>query len=224
MELIGQQRIAAPIDKTWVALNDPGVLKECIAGCDSIERVSDREYAVAMGVKIGPVNAKFKGKLFLDNLQPPNSYTINFEGQGGVAGFGKGSADVKLSPDGGATLLDYAARAQVGGKIAQIGSRLVDMAAKKMADDFFAAFNAKVAGNETAFQATQAADAAGQAAAASAALGAAAGAGTAAAGSAVGKLAAAGNRKAGENAGISSWVWLAIAAVVVLGIACFGAR
>ena len=145
MELTGQQRIAAPIDKTWVALNDPGILKECITGCESLDRVSDNEYTVAMAVRIGPVNAKFKGKLALDNLDPPRGYTINFEGQGGVAGFGKGSADVKLTPDGGATVLDYTARAQVGGKIAQIGSRLVDMAAQKMADDFFAAFNARVA-------------------------------------------------------------------------------
>lgn len=145
MELTGQQRIAAPIDKTWVALNDPGILKDCITGCESLDRVSDNEYTVAMAVRIGPVNAKFKGKLALENLQPPRAYTINFEGQGGVAGFGKGSADVKLTPDQGGTLLDYTARAQVGGKIAQIGSRLVDMAAQKMADDFFAAFNARVA-------------------------------------------------------------------------------
>ena len=211
MELVGQQRIAAPIDKTWVALNDPGVLKECIAGCESIERVSDREYAVAMGVKIGPVNAKFKGKLFLDNLQPPNSYTINFEGQGGVAGFGKGSADVKLTPEGGATLLDYAARAQVGGKIAQIGSRLIDMAAKKMADDFFIAFNTKVAGAQAAE------DIAGQSTPIAATVGTQAGGMPA-------LPSAAGIGKSDHNGGIPAWVWLAVAAAVVLAIIAFGAK
>ncbi len=203
MELIGQQRIAAPIDRTWVALNDPGVLKECIAGCDSIERVSDREYAVAMGVKIGPVNAKFKGKLFLDNLQPPNSYTINFEGQGGVAGFGKGSADVKLTSEGAATLLDYAARAQVGGKIAQIGSRLVDMAAKKMADDFFVAFNTKVAG-------AQAADEVATQSTATAAI--------------PSVVPSANTVKSAHNEGTPAWIWLAVAAAVVLAIIAFGAK
>ncbi len=203
MELIGQQRIAAPIDKTWVALNDPGVLKECIAGCESIDRVSDREYAVAMAVKIGPVNAKFKGKLFLDNLQPPNAYTINFEGQGGVAGFGKGSADVKLTAEGPATVLDYTARAQVGGKIAQIGSRLVDMAAKKMADDFFVAFNAKVAG----------AQAVGDSAAQSSA--------PAAVQNAARPAIISGSD---HNKGLPAWVWLALAAAVVLAIVAFGGK
>lgn len=142
--MTGQQRINAPIDRTWVALNDPGVLKECIAGCDSIERTADDEYALGMNVRIGPVNARFKGKLRLENIVPPTGYSILFDGQGGVAGFGKGKADVKLSADAGETVLDYAVNAQVGGKIAQIGSRLVDAAAKKMADDFFVAFNAKV--------------------------------------------------------------------------------
>ena len=196
MELIGQQLIAAPIDRTWVALNDPGTLKECIAGCDSIDKVSDNEYTVSMAVRIGPVNAKFKGKLKLENLQPPTSYTIVFEGQGGVAGFGKGSADVKLTPQDGGTLLDYAARAQVGGKIAQIGSRLVDAAAKKMADDFFAAFNAKVAG-------------AGPAAEPPATDGPAPAAGAAAAAAPA----------AAAPGGVPTWVWIvgAAAAAIVVG-------
>lgn len=219
MELTGQQRIAAPIDKTWVALNDPGVLKECIAGCDSIDRVSEREYAVAMGVKIGPVNAKFRGKLLLDNLNPPNSYTINFEGQGGVAGFGKGSADVKLTPDGAATLLDYSARAQVGGKIAQIGSRLVDIAAKKMADDFFTAFNAKVAGAAAAETTAVAEAAAGVAAeaAASASTGA-----PAMAGGTGGPAAGSGGSAPGS--GMPTWVWVAIAAALVAAIMAWVGR
>jgi uncharacterized protein len=221
MELIGQQRIAAPIDKTWVALNDPGVLKECIAGCESIERVSEREYAVAMAVKIGPVNAKFKGKLFLDNLQPPNSYTINFEGQGGVAGFGKGSADVKLTPEGPATLLDYAARAQVGGKIAQIGSRLVDMAAKKMADDFFVAFNTKVAGSQAAIEMAAGESAAGVSAPGE--LTARDGVHSSAqpAPTAVKPTAVA---VSDHNKGLPAWIWLAAAAVVVLAIIAFGGK
>ena len=124
MELTGQQLIGAPIDKTWVALNDPGVLKDCIAGCESIERTGDNEYAVAMAVRIGPVNAKFKGKLTLANIQPPNAYSIKFEGQGGVAGFGKGSADVKLSPQQASTLEALRARATIGEVFTHIGSRL----------------------------------------------------------------------------------------------------
>lgn len=152
MELTGQQLIPAPIDQTWAALNDPDTLKACINGCESIEKTGDNEYAVVMVVKIGPVNAKFKGKLMLSNLNPPESYSINFEGQGGVAGFGKGSADVKLTPQEGSTQLDYTAKAQIGGKIAQIGSRLVDAAARKIADEFFTAFNAQFGGgsNESA--------------------------------------------------------------------------
>lgn len=147
MELTGQQLIPAPIDKTWEALNDPATLKACINGCESIEKTAEDEYAILMTVKIGPVNAKFKGKLTISNLQPPSSYTINFEGQGGIAGFGKGSANVSLTPVDDSTQLDYTAKAQVGGKIAQIGSRLVDAAARKIADEFFTAFNASVGGN-----------------------------------------------------------------------------
>lgn len=218
MELIGQQRIAAPIDRTWVALNDPGVLKECIAGCETIDRISDREYAVAMGVKIGPVNAKFRGKLLLDNLVPPQSYTINFEGQGGVAGFGKGSADVKLTPDGSSTVLDYAARAQVGGKIAQIGSRLVDIAAKKMADDFFNAFNAKVGSAQVA---DASAAEAGALTAASVGSGDGTGRGTVAAAGVAADSTAPNPRR---NEGTPTWVWLALAAAVVAAIVAFAGK
>ncbi|WP_373870312.1 CoxG family protein [Noviherbaspirillum aridicola] len=133
------QVVPAPPDRVWAALNDPQLLKACITGCESIEPTGDNEYKVAMAVKIGPVSAKFAGKIFLLDIRPPESYTINFEGQGGVAGFAKGTARVQLSPEGEATSLAYTASAQIGGKLAQIGSRLVDGAARKMAADFFAA-------------------------------------------------------------------------------------
>lgn len=142
MELNGERLIAAPIDKTWAALNDPEVLKGCIAGCESLERVGDDGFAALMAVKVGPVSAKFKGNLKLSDVKPPNSYTIHFDGQGGVAGHGKGSADVSLVAEGQQTRLSYVARAQVGGKLAQVGSRLIDAAAGKIAADFFEAFEA----------------------------------------------------------------------------------
>ncbi len=145
MELQGERRIPASVEKTWNALNDPETLKACITGCESLEQTGENEYLAVMGVKIGPVNAKFKGKLQLTDIVPMTSYRINFEGQGGVAGFGKGHAEVRLSPDGEATTLNYDATAQVGGKIAQIGSRLVSSAAAKISDGFFKAFEAKMA-------------------------------------------------------------------------------
>jgi carbon monoxide dehydrogenase subunit G len=145
MEMKGEQLIVASQADTWAALNDPEILKACIPGCESIERVTDSEYAVQMTARVGPVAAKFKGKLTLSDLKPPQSYSIAFEGQGGVAGFGKGGAQVQLAPEGDATRLSYQVKASVGGKLAQIGSRLVDAAARKLADDFFTAFNEKVA-------------------------------------------------------------------------------
>jgi uncharacterized protein len=145
MEMKGEQLIVASQADTWAALNDPEILKACIPGCESIERVTDSEYAVQMTARVGPVAAKFKGKLTLSDLKPPQSYSIAFEGQGGVAGFGKGGAQVQLAPEGDATRLYYQVKASVGGKLAQIGSRLVDAAARKLADDFFTAFNEKVA-------------------------------------------------------------------------------
>lgn len=145
MEMSGEQRIPATQAETWAALNDPEMLKACVPGCESIERVAENEYQVLMMARIGPVSAKFKGKLALADIDPPNSYSLAFEGQGGAAGFGKGSARVQLEPDGEGTLLRYQANANVGGKLAQIGSRLVDSAARKISQDFFAAFNEKVA-------------------------------------------------------------------------------
>lgn len=146
MEMTGEQLIPVPQEVVWRALNDPEVLKACIPGCESIERVSDNEYRIAMTASVGPVKAKFSGKLILSDLQPPNSYSLSFEGSGGAAGFGKGGAHVSLEPGDGATRLSYTAKASVGGKLAQVGSRLIDGVAKKMADDFFSAFNRRVGG------------------------------------------------------------------------------
>lgn len=145
MDMTGEQLIPLPRQRVWEALNDPETLKACIPGCESIDRVSDTEYKIAMTAAIGPVKAKFSGKLQLSDLNPPESYTIAFEGSGGAAGFGKGGAKVVLAAEGESTRLVYAANATVGGKLAQIGSRLIDGVAKKMAEDFFAKFNQVVA-------------------------------------------------------------------------------
>ena len=145
MEMTGEQLIAAPQKEVWDALNDPQMLKTCVPGCESIERTGENEFQVLMVARVGPVSAKFKGKLTLSDIKPPNSYSLAFEGQGGAAGFAKGGANVRLeSVVGGKTRLGYDVKASVGGKLAQIGSRLVDAAAKKVADDFFRTFNAKV--------------------------------------------------------------------------------
>jgi carbon monoxide dehydrogenase subunit G len=144
MEMTGEQLIPATQADTWAALNDPAVLKACIPGCESIERTGDNAYEVQMTARVGPVSAKFKGKMTLSNIQAPDSYSIAFEGQGGVAGFAKGGADVSLAAEGHDTRLSYKVKASVGGKLAQIGSRLVDAAANKVAGEFFAAFKEKI--------------------------------------------------------------------------------
>jgi carbon monoxide dehydrogenase subunit G len=145
MELSGERIIPASVEQTWAALNDPEILKACIAGCESLERVGDDGFVAVVAMKIGPVSARFKGTLKLTNVNPPTGYTINFDGQGGVAGFGKGSADVALTAiDANTTKLAYHARATVGGKMAQIGSRLIDATAAKITDDFFKAFEAQL--------------------------------------------------------------------------------
>jgi hypothetical protein len=149
MELNGERLIPASLETTWSALNDPETLKACIAGCETLERTGDDAYTAVVAMKIGPVSARFKGNLKMSNIDPPNGYTMAFDGQGGVAGFGKGSADVKLTAEGSAaTKLTYSARATVGGKIAQIGSRLIDAAAGKITDDFFKAFEAQLASRQ----------------------------------------------------------------------------
>ena len=146
MDMKDSRIINAPQAKVWAALNDPAMLKQCIIGCDSLEATADNAFVALMSVKVGPVSAKFKGKLQLENVQPPNSYTLKFEGQGGPAGFANGSANVSLAAESPhTTRLDYTANAMIGGKLAQVGSRLVDAAARKIADDFFSKFEVLVA-------------------------------------------------------------------------------
>ena len=141
MELASQQMLPVAQPQAWDALNDIELLKQAIPGCESMTATSEFQYELVVTAAIGPVKARFKSKLTLSDVQAPNSYTMQFDGQGGPAGFGKGTAKVRLSPaDGGNTLLNYTVNAQVGGKIAQVGSRLVDMAAQKMAKDFFVNF------------------------------------------------------------------------------------
>jgi carbon monoxide dehydrogenase subunit G len=143
----GEERIAAPVQKVWEALNDPAVLKDCIPGCQSLEKKSDTDLAATVVLKIGPIKATFNGEVTLKNLNPPHSYTIAGEGKGGIAGFAKGGADVTLTPDGAdTTVLTYAAKADVGGKIAQLGSRLITSTSKKLAGQFFSSFNERVSG------------------------------------------------------------------------------
>ena len=146
MDMTGQYRIPAPREQVWAALNDPATLKASLPGCESLEKVSDQEFAATVVAKVGPVKAKFNGNVTLSNLNPPESYTISGEGKGGAAGFAKGGADVRLTEEGDITVLTYTAKADVGGKLAQLGSRLIDGTAKKMADEFFDNFSQQVAG------------------------------------------------------------------------------
>ncbi len=146
MDMKGEYRITASREKVWDALNDPEILKQCIAGCEELDKTSDTEFTARVHTRIGPVSAKFTGKVELSEIDPPNGYRISGEGQGGVAGFAKGGASVKLTEDGDATVLTYEANATVGGKLAQIGSRLIDATARKMADEFFGKFAETVGG------------------------------------------------------------------------------
>jgi len=157
MEMTGEFRIPAPRQRVWEGLNDPEILKSSIPGCQTIEKVSDTEFTAKVLAQVGPVKANFAGKVTLSDLDPPQSYTIAGEGSGGVAGFAKGSAKVNLEEDGVATLLHYAVQAHVGGKLAQIGSRLIDSVARRMAENFFTRFVAAVA-PEAAATATAAAE------------------------------------------------------------------
>jgi carbon monoxide dehydrogenase subunit G len=195
MEMQGSRRLAISQQQAWDALNDPEVLKTCIPGCDKVEATGENQYAMAMAVKIGPVSARFNGKIALADVLPPNSYTIQFEGQGGAAGFGKGSAKVALAPpaEGGGCELTYAANAQVGGKIAQVGQRLVDGVARSMAEDFFKRFDEEMQRRHPeAYAAAAALPAQAEAAAAPAAK------------------------------GLPWWVWVAIAAAALAGLVLFG--
>ena len=146
MEIKGEYKIAAPREKVFAALNDQAVLQACIPGCESLEKTSDTEMKAKVRLRIGPVSASFTGKVTLSDIDPPNGYKISGEGQGGAAGFAKGGAVVSLREDGGETVLAYNVDAQVGGKIAQVGARLIDGTAKKLADEFFGKFAAMVGG------------------------------------------------------------------------------
>jgi uncharacterized protein len=145
MTMNGEVQLSATRDKVWAMLNDPEVLKSCIPGCEQLDRNSESEFQAIATIKIGPVKARWKGKVRLLDLDPPNSYRISGEGEGGVAGFAKGNAKVSLSDRDGGTLLSYDVEAQIGGKLAQLGQRLINSAAKKTADDFFVKFAEAVA-------------------------------------------------------------------------------
>jgi carbon monoxide dehydrogenase subunit G len=145
MTMNGQIQLAASREVVWAKLNDPEVLKSCIPGSEQLDKISENEFQAIATVKVGPVKARWKGKVRLTDLDPPNSYRISGEGEGGAAGFAKGGAKVSLSEHDGGTLLTYDVEAQIGGKLAQLGQRLINSAAKKTADDFFAKFAAAVA-------------------------------------------------------------------------------
>jgi carbon monoxide dehydrogenase subunit G len=150
MDMTGEQRIAASQQAVWAALNDAAVLRQSIPGCESLEKLSDTEMTAKVKLQIGPVRTTFSGKVTLSDLDPPNGYRISGEGSGGAAGFAKGGAVVRLSPDGAATLMRYEVKADVGGKIAQLGGRLIDSTAKKLADEFFQRFTTIVGGGGAA--------------------------------------------------------------------------
>ncbi len=145
MDISGEFRIPAPRARVWEALNDPEVLKVAIPGCEEIEKASDTEFTARVVLKVGPVKAPFKGKVTLSDLDPPNGYRISGEGQGGVAGFARGEATVRLADDGGDTILTYQVHANVGGKLAQVGQRLLGATAQKLASEFFGKFSEVVA-------------------------------------------------------------------------------
>ena len=144
MDMSGEKRINAPRAKVWEALNDPVALKAAIPGCEQVDKKSDTEFAAKVGLSIGPVKAKFTGEVTLSDMDPPNGYTLSGTGSGGVAGFGKGEAKVSLRDDGDGTIIAYEVHASVGGKLAQVGQRLIDSTAKKLADQFFEKFSKHV--------------------------------------------------------------------------------
>jgi len=185
MDMQASRQLAVTQQQAWDALNDPEVLKLCIPGCDKVEATEPLHYVVGVAVKIGPVSAKFAGKIRLSDMNPPQSYTLSFDGQGGAAGFGKGSAQVVLTPNEGGCELAYTVHAQVGGKVAQLGQRLVDGAAKSMAEDFFKRFDDEM---QRRYPPAAAPDAAATQAVASA--------------------------PAAAGAGVPSWVWVGGAVVL----------
>ena len=152
MQMNGTRQLAVTPEQAWQALNDPEMLKACIPGCDRFEVVTDLQYAMGVSIRIGPVAAKFSGTVTLADVVPPSSYVIHFEAQGGVAGFGKGSSKVQLIPNDQGVELQYEVQSHVGGKLAQVGQRLIDVAAKSLAEDFFKRFEAKLAERHQAEQ------------------------------------------------------------------------
>jgi carbon monoxide dehydrogenase subunit G len=156
MELTGEQILPLPRERVWAALNDPEILKASVPGCESFERLDDNQFQMVMAASVGPIKARFKGKMVLTDLQPPQSYSMTFEGSGGAAGFGKGGAHVDLLTDSRGTRLVYRSHAQVGGRLAQVGARLIDGVARKMAEDFFGRFTNAVVGPQPAAAASAA--------------------------------------------------------------------
>jgi carbon monoxide dehydrogenase subunit G len=212
MKLTGENRINASPEEVWRALNDPEILKQAIPGCDSLEKISDTQMKATVTTKIGPVQAKFTGEVELTDLDPPRGYTISGKGSGGVAGNARGGAKVRLEPDGNGTKLTYDVDAQVTGKLAQLGSRLIDSTAKMLAGQFFNKFETLVSKPEAPAVAAPAATATATTAATASA--AAAGA-TAASGAAAHRPAASGGGQ--KQKGIPAWFWaVAISLFIVL--------
>ncbi|CAB3764483.1 CoxG family protein [Paraburkholderia humisilvae] len=220
MELTGEQILPLPRERVWAALNDPDILKASVPGCESFERVDDNQFQMVMAATVGPIKARFKGKMVLTDLQPPRSYSLTFEGSGGAAGFGKGGAHVDLVADSdGGTRLVYRSHAQVGGRLAQVGARLIDGVARKMAEEFFGRFKVAVLGpqDEQPNDAERANDAASTATSASASDDAAAS--SAVPRSAAAAAAAIGHPHAHAGSALSgkAWAW-ALGVVVVIAL------
>lgn len=168
MEFSGEYRIPVPREQVWEALNDPAALQACIAGCTRLERTADNEFEATVQARVGPIAVTFRGGVTLSDLEPPHRYTLTGQGRGGAAGFAKMCAVVTLEADGATTVLHYDAQAEIGGKLASLGSRLVQTVAKKNADDFFGALTRRLGGGETPQEAALAPSAAAQASPASA--------------------------------------------------------
>jgi uncharacterized protein len=215
MEIIGTQSIPAPRATVWAALNDPAVLKQCLPGCESVERTAEDEFKVVVVTSIGPLRARFNGVLRLTEVNAPVSCVMVFEGQGGAVGFGKGSSAVTLSETPEGTALAYNAQAHVGGKLAQVGSRLIESVAKKMTDDFFKAFRKQLAPDAVP-EAAAGTAAVGGAVASATAASTAAGAAASAAGAAS-LASSSSNANAASNPNqrpmVPAW-WLALAAII----------
>ena len=198
MQMQGSRQLPTTADVAWAALNDPEILKQCIPGCQKFELESENVYLTAAAIKIGPVSAKFTGRVELSDIDPPKSYTLKFEAQGGVAGHGKGVSHVELIENDQGVELRYTVQSQVGGKLAQLGQRLIDGAAKSMADDFFKRFEkALAAQSEAAEQTTEAVTDGTQAE----------------------RQTPATPHQPGKSSGVPRWIWLAVAAAVTVAIA-----